>query len=144
MFVFSLFAVFAMGWNDIGFCSRFTVLCFCWQEMRADSGSNNEEEEVPGSVLGTPSRWTPRPAGEVVLRTAIPPQHANHSFNGLLFDVRATGIEDVVLRGVVVGGEIGRYNIYFRSSTWRSGYQRPEGGSTSLFMFFFIFFILFL
>lgn len=65
-----------------------------------------------------------------ILSTRIPPQHANHSFNGVLFDVRACGIETVIITGVVVGGEIGRYRIYSREGSHKAGFEQADGWTT--------------
>ncbi len=85
----------------------------------------DESDSVPGEVTEVVT-WTAR-SDRMQLHTRIGPANANHSFNGLLFDVRAVGVEDVVVTGVVVGGEIGHYSVFFREGSWRQGYKHALG-----------------
>jgi hypothetical protein len=89
------------------------------------ASEEGENAHVPGEVNEI-VYWTPRKA-RTELRTRIGPRTANHSFNGLLFDVRGVGLEDVLVHGVVVGGEIGNYVIFAREGSWRQGYTHEEG-----------------
>ena len=94
-------------------------------ERVADGAGRVELDNVPGETAELVS-WAPRCA-RTELRTRVGPRTANHSFNGLLFDVRAVGLEDVVVTGLVVGGEIGPYAVFVRDGTWRQGYTHEEG-----------------
>ena len=64
--------------------------------------------------------------GTFVLRTPVRPSRANHTFNGIMFDVHNNGIEDVVVTHVVVGGEIGDYSIYHRPDGIQAGYKEAS------------------
>ncbi len=82
-----------------------------------DDGDSNE------AVFFT----TPGEDGLVRLLTPIQPSDANHSFSGVIFDVQAVGLEPVVVLGVAVGGEIGPYTVYYKPTTYRSGYKLKDG-----------------
>lgn len=52
--------------------------------------------------------------GTFYLPTPVTPARANHSYNGVLFEVEvpAKALEEVVVQGIVCGGEIGRFQIF--------------------------------
>lgn len=64
------------------------------------------------------------PDGCFVLSTPVQPQDANHSFNGVLFDVRTCGIEAVCIKKIAVGGDIGPWAVYGKYGPWKTGYKR--------------------
>jgi len=55
----------------------------------------------------------------VSLATPIQPADANHSYNGIMFDIKSKGPEDVEVLGFVVGGTLGPTSIYVRSGPWK-------------------------
>jgi len=58
------------------------------------------------------------PTGAESLATPIQPAAANHSYNGIMFDIKAKGPQDVEILGFSVGGTLGPTTIYVRSGSW--------------------------
>ena len=54
----------------------------------------------------------PLAEGRLRLATRVRPSNANHSFNGIMFDLQNIGIDDVLVAGLCFGGEIGNYQIF--------------------------------
>jgi len=51
------------------------------------------------------------------LSTSIQPKSCDHSFNGIMVDVCCCGPDPITIRGVVVGGEIGDWTIWFKEGS---------------------------
>lgn len=68
------------------------------------------------------------PDGVRRLITPIQPSDANHSFNGILFDVRCISMEDVEIVSVAVGGDIGPWQVFAKPASIRTGFKRRSDG----------------
>eukprot|EP01031_Cornospumella_fuschlensis_P033452 gene33452-40470_t len=55
------------------------------------------------------------------LFTPIGPELADHSYNGIIFDVEARGPFEVTLTSVSVAGMLGRVRVYARNVGWEEG-----------------------
>eukprot|EP01035_Chromulina_nebulosa_P035963 gene35963-48374_t len=58
------------------------------------------------------------------LITPIGPKEADHSFNGVIFDVMCKGPYEVDITSISIGGMLGRVRIFYRSRPWEAG--KPE------------------
>lgn len=47
--------------------------------------------------------------------SATQPRDADHSYNGIFFDVEVTSIDDIVLDGFNIGGELGSVSVWHRA-----------------------------
>jgi len=61
-----------------------------------------------------------------VLDTGITAAEANHSYNGIIFDVESAGAYEVSLRSVSVAGMLGRVQVFARNRAWDSGSRDPS------------------
>ena len=67
--------------------------------------------------------------GTAVLTTPVSAANADHSFNGIIFDIEARGAHEVEIYSLSVGGMLGTVRIFARDRPWRS--DAPEPGATS-------------
>ena len=81
-----------------------------------DSGDEDEGEEPPGVVSVFDN-------GAWKISTPVRPAHANHSYNGVMFDVQSISIEDVWITAINIGGEIGPYTVYWREGSIALGFK---------------------
>jgi len=58
------------------------------------------------------------------LITPIGPKEADHSFNGVIFDVMCKGPFEVDVTSISIGGMLGRVRIFYRNRPWEAG--KPE------------------
>lgn len=96
---------------------NFSLLLFVSKNFKQGSGYESEEEIVPPTKQKDDD-------GLYRLKTPIPGTKANHSFSGIMFDVRNCGIEDVVLKGVAINGEIGPWRVFCKSGSCREEYDK--------------------
>ena len=69
-----------------------------------------------------------RGKGEVIhtLNTLIPPNRADHCFNGVIFNVSAKGPYEVVIRSIWLGGMLGRIKILARDRPWEEKFPDEQ------------------
>jgi hypothetical protein len=61
-----------------------------------------------------------------VLDTGITAAQANHSYNGIVFDVESRDAFEITVRSVSVAGMLGRVQIFARDRPWDNGSRDPS------------------
>jgi len=52
------------------------------------------------------------------LETSVSPLDADHSYNGIMFDIKVQGIESIIILAFVVAGQLGPVKVYTQKDTW--------------------------
>lgn len=98
---------------------------WCADMSRWRCRAREEERQArEAETLGEPDRTAPleitepNPPIRKLLTTQKTPQGAEHSFNGVMFDVEAKGSYEVVLDSVHVGGMLGHMRVYACWGSW--------------------------
>ena len=60
------------------------------------------------------------------LNTLIPPNRADHCFNGVIFNISAKGPYEVVVRSIWIGGMLGRVKILARDRPWEEKFPDEQ------------------
>ena len=64
-----------------------------------------------------------------MLHTPVTSAQANHSFNGIIFDIRSKDAHEVEVLSISLGGMLGRIRIFARNCRWDKGV--PKDGEDS-------------
>jgi len=67
------------------------------------------------------------------LSTPVKPHNANHSFNGIMFNIKSKGPEDIEVLAFEVGGSLGPTRVYVSSSEWKTS-SKPMAEDWSIVM----------
>lgn len=57
------------------------------------------------------------------VESVIPPEDADHAYNGVMFDVESKDCYEVTLKSVSVAGMLGRVRIFARDRNWEAGME---------------------
>lgn len=79
------------------------------EKMKKTSSKNEEDEEI------------------LILQTEKSPKEANHSYNGVVFDVECNGPYEVDLLSISLGGMLGRVRIFVRDRPWEQDKPSESG-----------------
>ena len=74
------------------------------------------------------NRWADEKEEVHVLETHTAPHEANHSYNGIIFDIETTGAYEVDILSLSFGGMLGRVRIFARDRPWEA--DKPQGQNT--------------
>jgi hypothetical protein len=59
---------------------------------------------------------------DVIIDTPVQPRQADHSYNGVVFDIRAHGAHELVIKSLWLGGMLGTVRVFaMRSGPWHQG-----------------------
>jgi hypothetical protein len=98
--------------------------------MRARSSSAGEPPAQPScsSASSSPRKDSPRSPRSprnvfeddkyTTLETNVDAAHADHSYNGIIFDIISTGPYEIELKSIHIGGMLGRIRVYVRDRPW--------------------------
>jgi hypothetical protein len=94
---------------------------------RHPSTPNSRRRPVRGTTDGSQA---PAPVHEHtvlrrgVLDTPIQPHEADHSYNGVVFDVKSHGDHEVTITSLWVGGMLSLVRVYAADDTWHQGQKQ--------------------
>ena len=60
-------------------------------------------------------------ARQVTLDTLVQPRQADHSYNGVVFDVASNGHHELVVHSFMVGGMLGEVRVFAMEGPWHKG-----------------------
>jgi len=87
----------------------------------AVGGSYTEEEEVHETIGTSSSQATTENPHAYSVEGRVPTDRADHSYNGLIFDIEVLDAYEVELTDVSIAGMLGHIRIYIRDKSWRIG-----------------------
>lgn len=56
-----------------------------------------------------------------ILETPVSPKEADHSYNGIIFDISVKGHRECEIVSLSLGGMLGRVRIFARNKPWKEG-----------------------
>lgn len=79
------------------------------QQLQAEAQAKKMEAELAAEQANKHS---------IMLRTPVTSARADHSFNGIIFDIRSKDAHEVEVLSISLGGMLGRIRIYARNCRW--------------------------
>ena len=87
------------------------------QQIQTEAQARRVEAELAAEQMYKDSR---------MLHTPVTSAQANHSFNGIIFDIRSKDAHEVEVLSISLGGMLGRIRIFARNCRWDKGVPKDS------------------